>query len=212
MGNMRTDWRISMKIDDFFNEAKRSDISFKRTMLMFICICIIFEYQAFENLEMKLNFPSSIDFIHSCKNLSVSKLVCLEVFMESTAETFISLNDIVQFKRTFLSFLPNESFGLSFENISKKVLSESFKCYNPRPPNCLLEYCNTRSLKDITRCKIRESLRSSTKTLPEQVYQLPIPRTLKTFLLFSKEEIFNPLSSHQQVLYVNNKISRYIRI
>lgn len=98
---MRTDRKISMKVDDFFNRAKLSDISFKRTMLMFICICIIFEYQALENLEMKLNFPSTIDFIHSCKNLSVSKLVCLEVFMETTTETFISLNDIVEFKRTF---------------------------------------------------------------------------------------------------------------
>lgn len=181
-------------------------------MLIFICICIISEYQAFDRLEMKLNFNFTIGFIHSCKSLSISKFVCLDAFMESTAETFISLNDIDQFKVTFLSFLPNEVVGLSFEDISKKVLSESFKCYNPRSPEFALECCNPRSLKDLTRCKIRASLRSSsTTTLPEQVYQLPIPPTLKTFILFGKEGIWEPLSSHQQVLYVNNKISRYVR-
>lgn len=122
-----------MNVNDFLNQMKECEISFRRTMLTFICICIISEYQAFKKFEME-HYNSSIDFIHMCQKTCISKFMCLDKFMESTSDAFITFTDIDQFQVKFLSFLPNEAVGLSFKEISRKLLSEALKCYDPSLP------------------------------------------------------------------------------
>lgn len=193
--NMEAYPKPLMKLGVFLNNMTQSDISIRRSMLIFISICIIFEYQSLEKLEMKLYEKSNIDVVHSFKDLCFQKFMCLDIFIEATAEIAITFRDIENFEKTFSNFLPNESFGLSLGEIYRKMFSNAQDYYNPR------------SLKDLTRCKIRESLRCST-TLPAQVYQLPIPVILKEFLLFVNETIWESLKYYQQILYTQHKISR----
>lgn len=122
------------------------------------------------------------------------KFLWLDKITEATTETLITLRDIENFEAHFLNFLPSESDLLSLGGIARNLFPETRIYYNPR------------SLKDHTRCKIRESLGSST-TLPAQVYKLPIPDTLKEFLLFGNEDIWESLKCYQKMVNTNRKMS-----
>lgn len=68
-------------------------------------------------------------------------------------------------------------------------------------------YCKPRTQKDLTRNKIRHVLKHS-GVLPEKVAKLPLPNTLKSFLLFHEENIWDTLKT--DTMFAN--LQRHVKV
>lgn len=156
---------------------RRSNFTSRRAVLTFLAIVLLAEYRMLE--WMAIEFKK--DIFGDVKDLCSSKIMCLGLFMTATNEPYITSKDIKYFMETILNPQGNEGFF-------RWDLLETFEKFIGR-----VNY-EPRSLKDLTRCKIRSCLQTSS-LVPKQIKQLAIPQTLKEFILFHCEEIWDMLSS-----------------
>lgn len=132
-----------------------------RRILIILCIInIIKEYQIAKKIKLKI-----------LEERCHCKLQCLNLFIKTTPEPFIAFKEIETCLATF--------FGESHNWVILQTLKTSLKELAPDTT----AYCKPRTLKDLTRNKIRDVLKHS-GVLSEKEAKLPLPKTLKSFLSF----------------------------
>lgn len=183
-----------IQADELLDQMTQSEISFRRSMLIFCTVCIVAEYGVYEKLCAKA-IPEFDFFLlaNRMKSKYKSKINCLDLYIDTTMETKITFKDIDHFTATVLNPYLGTEFGKTLGDISRKILSEAHKFYNPRP------------LKDLARCKIR-TLVPSSMLLTEQVNRFMIPETLKQYILFHSDKIWELLIKHQEYMHLNQQL------
>lgn len=187
-----------IQLEGVLHRMAHSEISSRRSMMIFCAVCIVAEYGLYEKLciiapeELGL-----ISFASRMKLHCMLKMNCLDLYAATTTETKITFREIEIFSATILNPHLGAEFARTLVETSRKILSEAHDFFNPR------------SLKDLTRCKIRACVPSS-MVLTEQVKQFTIPETLKQFILFHREEIWGSIIQNQVTMHSIKLLSRRI--
>lgn len=185
-----------IQLEELLNRMAHSKFSFRRSMLILCTVCIVAEYGLYERFSL-IETPE-IDltaFASRMKLNCILKIRCLDLYIATTMETKITFREIESFTATILTPHLGTRFARTLVETSRKIMSEAHEFYNPRP------------LKDLTRCKIRACVPNS-MMLTEHVKQLTIPETLKEFILFHSEEIWESIIENQVLMHSINAISR----
>lgn len=190
IGNEPADTDTPIQLDELLNRMAQSKINFRRSILIFCAVCIVTIYEMYERICLVSTRRSLNLYASRMKSMYIHKMRCLDLYVDTTTETKITFADIAIFNETVLNPLIGREFGRTLVETARKIMGEAHRTYNPR------------SLKDLTRCKIRACVPSSVM-LTERVKHFTIPETLKKFILFHREEFWELLVDHQVQLHSN---------
>lgn len=185
---MEWDTTTAEDLDGILTQIRLNEkTNYTRTLLILCIISIVKEYQISKKYELKV-----------AEERCHRKLQCLKLYIETTTEPFIAFKDIENFLVAF--------FGQKHKDLILQTLKDSLTELDPETPT----YSQPRTLQDLARSKIRDSLTYS-GVLPDKVSKLHLPNRLKKFILFHETDIWKSLKADTKFAKLQNYVDYFMQ-
>lgn len=185
---MEWDTTTAEDLDEKLTQIRlNEEMNYTRTLLTLCTINIVKEFQTSKKYELKV-----------AEERCHYKLQCLKLYTETTTEPFIAFKDIENFLVVF--------FGPQHKDLLLQSLKNSLEELDPETPT----YCQPRTLQDLARSKIRDSLTYS-GVLPDKLSKLHLPNRLKKFILFHETDIWESLKADTKFAKLQHYVEYFMQ-